>query len=250
MRSLIGAFCLLAALSPVATPADLPSAETLLQHYVERSGGADAWAKARNSRTTGTVEIAGRSITGTVEVVEEGVKSLTAIDLAGIGKIEQGFDGETAWERNAIQGARLIDGDEKNALKRSSAFALANSWKDEYSGARTLGEENLDGKPAWKVEMTPKEGKPETFYFDKESSLLVRMSAVVTTPLGDIAADVTLSDYRAVDGIQTPFTMTQGAMGQTIVMHFDKIVYNATLPKDQFALPAEVQALVAKRKKQ
>jgi hypothetical protein len=232
----------------LASAADLPSGESLIQRFIDRSGGAAAYAKAQNAQMTGTVDIAGRNISGKVEMVEEGGKSWMGLELQGIGKMEQGFDGETAWESNPIQGSRLIEGDEKSALKRSSGFSLVQSWKDDYSAARTVGEEDFHGKPAWKVEMTPKEGKAETFYFDKESSLLLGMSATVSTPLGDIAADVTLSDYRAIDGIQTPFTMTQGAMGQVIVMHFDRITYNAPVPKERFALPADVKALLAKKK--
>jgi hypothetical protein len=227
--------------------ADLPSGDSVMQRFIDRSGGAQAWARVKNARMTGTVEVAGRNIRGTVELAEEGAKSWVGMDLAGIGRIEQGFDGETAWENNAIQGARILEGDEKSALKRSAGVAQMVSWKDDYRSARTTGEDQANGKPEWVVEMTPKEGKPETFYFGKESGLLVRMKAVVSTPLGDIAADVALSDYRAVGGLQTPFTMTQSAMGQEIVMHFDSVVYNTDLPKDRFALPAEVKALLAKR---
>ena len=131
-----------------ATAADLPSGEALLQRFVERSGGAAAYAKVKNAEMTGTVEVAGMNINGTVQMVEEGEKSWTAMDIAGIGRIEQGYDGETAWEKNAIQGTRLIEGDEKSALKRESGLALVNNWRDEYSGARTIGEEEIDGKAA------------------------------------------------------------------------------------------------------
>jgi hypothetical protein len=111
-----------------------------------------------------------------------------------------------------------------------------------------VGSEDVEGKPAWKVEMTPKEGKPETFYFDKETMLLVRTTATITTPLGEIPVDALMGDYRAVDGIQTPFTLTQKAMSQVIVMKFDKVQYNARIAADRFDLPPAVKALAAKRK--
>jgi hypothetical protein len=123
------------------------------------------------------------------------------------------------------------------------------SWKTIYKNARTLGEDSIDGSAAWKVEMTPNQGKPETFYFDKDSGLLLRISMTLTTPLGEIPTSVTMSDYRAVSGIQTPSTMTEDAMNQSIVMHFDKIVYNATLPSGQFDPPPDVKALLDKRKR-
>jgi hypothetical protein len=114
--------------------------------------------------------------------------------------------------------------------------------------ARTVGSEDVEGRPAWRVDMIPKEGKPETFFFDKESGLLVRITTVLGTPVGDIPSETTMGDYRAVDGIQTSFRMTQKAMNQNIVMRFDKIVYNAPIPKGRFDLPAAVKSLLDKRK--
>ncbi len=235
-------------LAPLLFAADLPSADKLLQLSLDRSGGAQALAKAKNAVMTGTVEMAGHNITGPVELYQDGSKSYTVINLPGIGKVEEGFDGETAWEMNALQGARIKDGEEKAAIERSSKISLLSSWRDYYKQGKTIGAEDVEGKPAWKVEMTPKEGKPETFFFDKDTMLLVRTTATITTPLGEIPVDALMGDYRVVDGIKTPFMMTQKAMSQVIVMKFDKVQYNAAIAADRFELPPAVKALAAKRK--
>jgi hypothetical protein len=221
--------------------ADMPTGESLLQRYIDRSGGAEAYAKAKNMSMSGTVEMAGRNISGTVTILEEGEKSYTAMDFPGIGKVEEGYDGETAWEDSALEGPRILEGDEKASAKRAATLALITSWREVYKEARTAGEADVDGKPAWKVEMTPKEGKQETFFFDKESGLLVRIAAVLSTALGDIGTEATMSDFRSVDGILTPFAITEKAMSQNIVMRFGKIAYNADIAKDRFDLPASVK---------
>ena len=238
----------LAIAASLSIAADMPSGESLLQRYIDKSGGAEAYAKAKNMAMSGTVEMPAQNITGTVSIFEEGEKSYTAMDFAGIGKIEGGFDGETAWENSALQGPRVLEGDEKVDAKRAATLSLITAWHDVYKEARTVGPEDIDGKPAWKVEMTPKEGKPETFYFDQDSGLLVRISAVHSTPLGNIAAESTMSDFRTVDGILTPFVLTEKAMSQNIVMRFRNISYNVALPKDRFDLPDAVKALSARRK--
>jgi hypothetical protein len=170
------------------------------------------------------------------------------MEFPGIGKIEEGFDGETAWENSALQGPRILEGEEKITAKRAATLALITTWRDVYKEARTTGSEDVDGKPAWKVEMTPKEGRPETFFFDKDSGLLVRTSAVLSSPLGEISTQATMSDFRVVQGILTPFAMTENAMSQSIVMKFSKIAYNVTIPPERFALPAAVKALLEKNK--
>jgi hypothetical protein len=222
--------------------ADPPSGESLLQRYIDRSGGVQAYANAKNVSMSGTVEMTGRNISGTVTIFEEGTKSYTAMDFPGIGKVEEGYDGETAWEDSALEGPRILEGDEKAAAKRAAALALITSWRDVYKDARTIGPAEVDGKPAWKVEMTPKEGKPETFFFDQESGLLVRISAVLSTAMGEISTEATMSDFRSVDGILTPYAISEKAMSQNIVMRFSKIAYNADIPADKFNLPPALKA--------
>lgn len=248
MRLLTRSGALITFAVSLALAGDMPTGDSLLQRYIDRSGGAEAYAKAKNMSMTGTVEIEGRNISGDVAIFEEGEKSWTAMEFPGIGKIEEGFDGETAWENSALQGPRILEGEEKITAKRAATLALITTWRDVYREARTIGPEDVDGKPAWKVEMTPKEGRPETFFFDKDSGLLVRTSAVLSSPLGEISTQATMSDFRVVQGILTPFAMTENAMSQSIVMKFSKIAYNVTIPPERFALPAEVKALLEKKK--
>jgi hypothetical protein len=241
-------FLFLSLFVSVARPAELPSGESLLQLSLQKSGGVEAFNRARNAVLTGKVEMAGHNIGGPVEIYQENGKSYTAIDLPGIGKVEEGFDGQTAWEMNSLQGARIKEGEERAAVARASRMSVLDTWRDFYTGAKTIGDEDVDGKPAWKVEMAPKEGKPEIFYFDKQSMLLVRTTATITTALGEVPVDTRLGDYRAVDGIQTPFAMTQNALTQTLVMKFDKVQYNAPIPPGRFDLPPAVKAIVQKQK--
>src|SRR5438876_11578008 len=115
---------LLAFAASLAVAADMPSGESLIERFIGASGGAPAYAKVKNSVMNGTVELVGRNISGTVTIVEAGEKSWTAMDLPGIGRVEEGFDGVTAWENSALQGPRILEGDEKAAVKRASSFAI------------------------------------------------------------------------------------------------------------------------------
>jgi hypothetical protein len=226
----------------ISMAADMPSGESLVQRSIDKSGGAAAWAKAKNMAMSGTVEMPAQNITGTIAIFEEGEKSYTEMEVAGIGKIQGGFDGETAWENSALQGPRILEGEEKVEAKRAARLLSLTDWRKIYKSAKTIGSGDVDGKPAWKVEMTPVEGKPETFYFDKDSGLLVRIAAVRSTPLGDISTESTMSDFRPVDGLLTPFAETETAMSQSIVTHFKTISYNVPLPQDRFDPPAEVKS--------
>jgi hypothetical protein len=229
--------------------ADPPSGESLIARCIEREGGAKAIERAQTAIMTGTVELIGHNISGPLEIYQQGDKSYTVIELPGIGKVEEGFDGEVAWESNVLQGPRVKDGEELDAAKRASRMSVLGAWKDYYKSAVTVGLEDVGGKPAWKVAMTPSKGSGvEQFFFDRDSGLLVKMTQTLPTALGDIPVEMTMGDYRDVDGIQTPFLMTQSAMSQNMAMHIDKVAYNAKIPEGRFDLPPAVKAIAAKKK--
>ena len=227
--------------------ADLPTGESLMQKATDASGTKEALAKAKSIVMTGTVSIEGRNISGPVSVWQEAGKSYTSIEFPGIGKVEEGFDGNIAWEMNPMQGARIKTGEERAAAVRSGRLNLIASWKEDYKSATTVGEEVVNGKPTWKVELIPNEGKRETFYMDKTTGLPTKISQSLVTPMGEIAIEMILTDYRDVDRIKTPFTMIQNAVGQVMAMKFAKISYATPIPPDRFELPAQVKALASKK---
>ncbi len=235
-------------LASLTFAADPPSGESLIQRSIDREGGVKSLGDAQNAVMTGTVEVVGRNLAGSFQMYQQGPKAYTVMELPGLGKIEEGFDGEVAWESNVLQGPRIKDGEEREAVKRASRISVLTDWKEFYKSAVTLGSEEVGGKPAWKVEMTPTSGTAEYFYFDRDSGLISKMTQTLPTAMGNIPVEMLLSDYRTVDGVQTPFLMTQAAMGQTMAIHIEKVTYRASIPAGRFDLPAEVKVLAAKSK--
>lgn len=229
----------------LAFGADIPTGEALMEKAAAKIGSKAALAKAKSIMMSGTVSVEGRNMTGPVAVWQEAGKSVTSIEFPGVGKVEEGFDGTVAWEMNALQGARIKTGEERAAAIRAGRLNLVASWREDYKSALNLGEATVEGKPTWKVELIPNEGRPETFYFDKESGLPVRVSQILVSPLGEINVDMLVSDYREVDGIQTAFMIKQQAAGQVMVMRFTKITYSEPIPAGRFDLPAAVKAILA-----
>jgi len=246
-RSLI--FCAplaVAACGALFAAEDLPKAETILDKNVEATGGKAAYAKLHNEVATGTMEMPAMGIKGDIVTYRaEPAKNYTELNLAGIGKIQEGFDGTTAWSLSAIQGAHVKEGDEKAQTLNSSQFHTED-WKTLYKKVETVGVAQVDGKDCYKVLLTPAEGPAMTQFFDKQSWLMVKMTMIAKTPMGDVEAEQSVGDYRKEGDILAPHKITQSAAGQTFTITLDKIQYNVDIPKDKWDLPAEIQALVKK----
>jgi hypothetical protein len=225
----------------------LPKAEDILDKFVEATGGKAAYEKVHNEMWTGTFEFVGKGIKGTATAYRaEPKKTLTTIELEGVGTIVEGTDGETAWTNSSLQGPRLKEGDEKAIAIREATFRGPIVWRKLYKQAEVTAVETVDGEPCYKVILTPNEGKPQTEYYAKKTNLMVKMVMTLASPMGEIPAETTLSDYQEQNGLRSPRKVHQKALGQEFLITIESVKYNIDLPKDRFDMPAEVKALVAK----
>jgi len=247
-RNFYSVLALAAATAASLAAADtLPKAETILDKYIEVTGGKAAYDKVHSEISTGTMEFAAMGLKGSmVSYTAEPNRRLTELTLPGIGKISDGSDGEVAWGSSAIQGPRVKDGDEKaEALLEARVNADAH-WRDIYPKAETVAVEAVDGKDCYKLVLTPKSGSPMTRWYDKDSNLLLKMSMTSKSPMGEITADSTFSDYRKEGDLLVAHKMVTHAAGRELVMTIDKVEQNPQIPKDKFDLPDDIKALLKK----
>lgn len=222
---------------------DLPKVAELLEGYVKATGGKDAHLKIKNRVMHGTLKVPAAGIEGKISIYAEAPdKIYTKSEFPGMGVTEEGYDGEVAWSNSVMMGATVKKGDEAKMAERSAIFHSDVHWKKIYKSGKVLGVEEIDGKSAYKVELTPKEGKPETHYYDKETGLLLRSDTMVPTQMGEMQIQTLVSDYQTFDGVKMPTKLTQKVGPQEVKMEFTKIEQNVDMPKDRFELPAAVKA--------
>ncbi len=232
-----------------AFSADAPTPAAILDRFVEVTGGKAAYEKRKTEVVHGTIEFAAVGLKGTmVEYFEEPGKFYMAMELAGIGKIESGLNDGVAWENSVLQGARIKTGDEKAQALREADMNNFSHWRQVYSKVELAGEEAIEGEPCYKVVVTPKEGKPETMYFEKKSGLMRKTSLVAVSQLGDIPAESISTEYRRFEDILAPSKVTEKVAGQEFTITVDTVQANQEIPAERFALPDEVKALLAKQK--
>ena len=223
----------------------LPKAETIIEKYIEATGGKAAYEKLRTEITTATMELVGKGIKGTLTTYKAAPdKSYTVTEIEGIGKIEEGSNGQVAWSRSAIQGPRVKDGPEKALALHAGRFNGELHWRDLYKKVETTGTETVDGKECYKLILTPNDGNPITRFYDKKSSLLVKTAMTVKTQMGDFPVESMVSDYRKEGEILMAHrVMQKAAMGEITVV-LESVKYNAEIPKNRFDLPEDIKPLV------
>jgi carboxyl-terminal processing protease len=197
----------------------LPSVESILDKYLEASGGKEAFEKVSSRVSTGTVEITALGITGTAQLSEQAPgRSSLKIDAPGLGLIQSTFDGSRAWLQDPLQGFIRFTGYGLDLAKQNAIFNKPAKLKGLYPSAVLLGKEKVAGKENYVVRMGF-----EKWYFDTESGLLSQRG------------NTYFEDYREVDGIKLPYKMRDEIVsGAGIIYQFKEIRHNVGIDEETF----------------
>lgn len=226
---------------------DLPKAETILDKYVEVTGGKAAYEKHHTEISKGSLTISAIGLKGDVTSFRaEPDKSLMEVNLTGMGKSTEGTDGKVFWSTSAMVGPHVKEGAEKAQAQLSSRFNAELNWRDLFKDVKTAGIDSVDGKDCYKLQLTPADGSPVNQCYDKESGLLVKMTVTAHTPMGDQTVDSFVSDYRKEGDVVIPHKVRQVIGGQEIVINIDSVTFNAEIPADKFMVPDDIKALLKK----
>lgn len=227
----------------------LPTGEAVLDKYIAVTGGKAEYEKVRTQITNAVMEFTGKGVKANMTMYHaEPARRYMVVEIEGIGKMEEGTDGSIVWERSALKGPRIKSGEERAVALRAADIYHDLRWRNYFSKVECTGIEPIDGRICYRVVLTPRDGQPESRYYDKTTNLLVRTNMIINSEMGDIPAESSVSDYRKVEGVLMPFQVKQKVLGQEFTVTVQSVKNNVEIPKERFALPDDVKALAAQPK--
>lgn len=210
-RAALIAALLAVSTAPVASaPGRLPSADSIIAHYVEAIGGA---AKVSAIRS---VYIKGRySENGVTMGDDDGglVKMSPYFKLVGnpdkpMGEFSEGYDG-SAWEYYGDPGIVLRTVGAAAAATRHNDAVMGPliGYRDQGSTVSVLGLETIGGHAAYRLRVHMMDGFEEDEFVDAKSWLVIadRKVAPVHAFGAKVSSETRWSDFRRVHGVLFPF---------------------------------------------
>ncbi|HWW85558.1 MAG TPA: photosynthetic reaction center cytochrome c subunit family protein, partial [Vicinamibacterales bacterium] len=192
---------------PTATSGE-PSVDEIFAKYVQALGGAARLASLTSYVARGTSTPFGDVGKGyPAEIYAKAPNQLATIVHQQEGDMARTFDGregyfllpltvveEYPWTGGALEGAKL---DAELAFPGGIKATLEN-WRVSFSTT-------INGAEVRVVQGTGRSGLVASFYFDKETGLLLRMVRYTSSALGRVPTQLDFSDYRPVAGVMMPF---------------------------------------------
>jgi hypothetical protein len=221
-----------------ATPADgAPTAEQLLDKYVEAMGGAANVAKITSRVAQGTSQSAAGNPYPAEVFFKSPDKGLTVVNISGSNS-SAGFNGNAGWTSDSTRGLRDMSNADFQGAQLESDLFLAANVKKLYTQWRMGRPDKVGDRDAYVLNGTAPGRKPVRLYLDQQSGALLRMMHFTETPIGRVPTQMDYSDYRDVDGVKVPFRTLTVRSNARVTLQLDKMQQNVAVEDARFAKPA------------
>ena len=226
-----------------AQDADLPDGRTVINRFIEAIGGEDAVLQQTGRHVTGVLNVPAQGVVGDLELYAQAPnKMAVTVDIPDMAIIRSGYDGMVGWTMNPMLGPTILDGLPLQQMQQSADFYRMLYPERLFTSFETIGEEDFEGVPCYRVKVTTAWGEEYFDFFDRNTGLIVGTVRTRATGMGDQEATSLVSDWQTVGGVLIPHKSVQRAMGMEQIMTFTSIE-SIDVPDSVFALPAEIQAL-------
>ena len=228
-----------------ASAADLPKAQALFDAHIKAIGGRKAVEKESDGTLTGTMEVVENGMKADMRIASLGKNRALTMSIPNVGEFRSGRNGDIVWSMDPMSGPRILEGKERQ--DQIEPFEPKYVMRDAslIESATTTGLSESEGRPCHRVEITWKSGKKTVDCYGVEDKLLLSTESTASTPMGELKQTSHFHEYKPFGAVKAA-TLTRAKVGG-MTQVFRLSAYDATPPSvDVVALPAAIQTLVNK----
>ncbi len=229
--------------APVATEDDVARGRELLVRSAAALGGIEALAAVQAIRITAEVTVIrpmGEMAIGVESLVAFPDRMKTTMQTP-MGNIDMILTGDQAIVVDPMGNTQPLPDQQRDSMReelwRNLVF-LYSRMDTEGLTVQHIGPEEIEGRTAETLLITPPGLNPFRLYLDAETMLPLKKAGQSMSQQGPVEAESTMSDYREVGGIKLPFkeSMKQNGnpSGESVTQ---TIEINPELSADAFSAP-------------
>jgi hypothetical protein len=232
----------LAASAALAAPASAQTVDELIAKATEARGGLARIKAVQSVRMTGRMTMGpGAEAPFTLEMKRP---RSTRMDVTVQGQPSvQAYDGKQAWGIPPMGSRKpepLPDEMARSIDARADLDGPLVDYRSKGHKVELVGKESVDGTPAWKLKLVPKDGDVVYVFLDASSFLEIRNETHRLLRGQEMDMLATFSDFKESGGVFWPHRIQAGPKGRTErqVLSFDKIEVNVPIDDARFRMPS------------
>lgn len=218
-----------------------PSADQVLDKYVQAIGGASRLASLTSIVAKGTSGGYGpEAEKRPLEIFAKAPDQRTTIIHTLDGDSTATFDGRAGWYTAPHRPVPVLvlTGGELDGAKLDATLSFPGQIKQAFGGWRAGAVTTINDRPAQVLQGTSPGGTLATLYFDRESGLLVRLLRFAPSKVGRLPTQIDYADYRDVAGVRLPFRWTVTWLSGVDTFELTEVRTNVPIDAAKFAKPA------------
>ena len=223
---------------------DGPSANQIVDKYIQALGGGQKLASLTSFIATGTsIGYEGLGGGGQFQIIakapDQRTLSITFKDHPERGDSTWVYNGHAGWIKSprSLLGQYEVTGSDLDGLRLDALMAFPGQIKQFITNLHAGNPDSINGKDVDVVQGTGPGGVLVTLYFDKQSSLPVRMVRYGKSPVGRVPVQSDYADYRAVNGIKFPFQYTFSWLDGRQAFKLTDVKTNVAIDQSKFVMP-------------
>jgi photosynthetic reaction center cytochrome c subunit len=217
-------------------PTNLPTASQLLENYITAVGGATAIENVKSRKAKGSENFRGQSTS--IEIFTMAPNKQAVVRHYPHGDGVTIFDGHAGWFSAPGRPASDLHGADLDAARLDADLQFPLHIPQYYSELRVEYPEKIGERESYVLSCVREGQPPAKFYFDAQSSLLVRVVRYKESALGLDPQQIDYSDYRDVSGVQVPFRITISEPTSSSTIQIDDVQHNVPVDETQFSRPS------------
>ncbi|MGH9434006.1 MAG: c-type cytochrome [Terriglobia bacterium] len=224
-----------------ASAAALPTADQLVDKYIQALGGADALQKLTSRVEKGTLSGFGGHEFPVEIYAKAPFQRMSAVQTPH-GEMVTAYNGHAGWLGGMGRPPHPMSLVDLPAARLEADFYFPFHIKQDFTRLRVMHPDKVGGQEAYAV-VAFKEGQPPVrLYFDEQSGLLVRLVDYEDTPLGLNPTQFDYADYRDQGAVKTPFQWTIARPEGRFTIKVNSIQQNVPIDDSKFAEPPQAAA--------
>jgi photosynthetic reaction center cytochrome c subunit len=217
----------------------VPTIDQVLDKYIKALGGADALSKITSYAGKGTSTTFGADQINPAEIFAKAPDKYVTIVHQREGDMIRTYDGHDAWVvlPLTVTGEYQLTATAADGGKLDGQMAFPGNIKSFFSTWRVSYPANIDGHDVNVVQGSRPDGFIATFYFDKQTGLLLRMVRYANSAVGRVPTQIDFADYGPVAGVMMPFKRTYGWVSGREEYTLTEIKTNVPVDDSKFVKP-------------
>ena len=251
----------------IVSPPGLPAPGSILDKYIDASGGAQRLAGLTSFVGKGTsVGFGGFGGGGEVEIDAKVPDQRATIILfkaeTGRGDQIRSYNGRTGWVRTPLNvlGEFQLSGGDLDGARFDAQLSFPGQIKQILTNLKTGPPTSIMDLPGPSsqtslqqdlalgqshecdvVQGTGPRGLLVTLYFDRQNGLLLRELRYGNSPIGRVPTQIDYGNYRDVNGIKLPFRITYAWLDGRDSIELTDIKTNVPIDEAKFGRPAPLK---------